>query len=365
MDDAEVELFRERAKEMVDYVAEYMKTIRKRRVLPDVEPGYLRPLLPNHVPEDPDKWDDVMNDVERVIMPGVTHWHSPHFHAYFPTANSHPAICAEILSNAIACVGFSWISSPACTELEVVMLDWLGKLLNLPEKFLFSANGKGGGVIEGTASEAALICLLAAKNCAIQRYMDKYSNETDAISFSEISEKLIAYTSDQAHSSIERAGLLGGIEIRKLPSDENCSLRGQTLEEAIERDKAEGRIPFMVMATLGSTSSLGFDNLPEIGPIAEREDLWLHIDAAYAGAAFICSEYRPMLNGVEYAHSFNFNPHKWLLVNFDCSALWVKNSDDLTQAFVVDPHYLRHEKPQANLPDYRVFLTIFLIDINN
>ncbi|KAG8240020.1 hypothetical protein J437_LFUL017755 [Ladona fulva] len=144
----ETKTFKEFAKCMVDYIGEYMDNIRERRVLPTVEPGYLRPLIPDEAPEDPEKWQDVMADIERVVMPGVTHWHSPSFHAYFPTANSYPAIVADMLSGAIACIGFTWISSPACTELEVVMLDWLGKMLQLPPSFLACSGGKGGGVIQ-------------------------------------------------------------------------------------------------------------------------------------------------------------------------------------------------------------------------
>lgn len=162
-----------------------------RRVLPKVEPGYLRPLLPNEAPEDPDNWQDVMADIERVIMPGVTHWHSPKFHAYFPTANSYPAIVADMLSGAIACIGFTWIASPACTELEVVMMDWLGKMLNLPEEFLASSGGKGGGVIQGSASEATLVALLGAK----AKIMMKVKKEHPEWNDNEIIQKLVGYNS--------------------------------------------------------------------------------------------------------------------------------------------------------------------------
>lgn len=340
--------FRRRGKEMVDYVADYLENIRSRKVLPDVYPGYLRPLIPDEAPEEPDTWQEVMQDVDRVIMPGITHWHSPHFHAYFPTGNSYPAICADILSDAIGCIGFTWISSPACTELEVVMLDWLGKLLNLPEEFLACSGGDGGGVIQGTASEATFVALLAAKKLIIKRWKE----EDPLCDDHSIGSRLVAYASDQSHSSAERAGLLGQVNIRLLPADENSSLRGYTLQKAIQEDKAKGKIPFLVIATLGTTSSLGFDNLLEIGPISTQEGLWLHVDAAYAGSAFICPEYRYLLDGVEHADSFNFNPHKWMLVNFDCAAMWVKNSRHLTEAFMVDPLYLKHDQ-QGQVPDYR------------
>ncbi|KAL1124713.1 hypothetical protein AAG570_001336 [Ranatra chinensis] len=289
-----------------------------------------------------------MADIERVIMPGVTHWHSPRFYAYFPTANSYPAIVADMLSDAIACIGFSWIASPACTELEVVMLDWLGKMLGLPEEFLACSGGKAGGVIQGTASEATLVALLGAKARAIRQAKEEHPDWTDY----EIISKLIAYASQQAHSSVERAGLLGGVTFRNLPTDEKFRLRGDTLQEAIQKDRDAGLIPFYVVATLGTTSSCAFDVLTEIGPVCNKENVWLHIDAAYAGSAFICPEYRYLMEGIECADSFNFNPHKWLLVTFDCSAMWLKDPSDVINAFNVDPLYLKHDQ-QGSAPDYR------------
>uniref|UniRef100_A0A8D1NE66 Aromatic-L-amino-acid decarboxylase n=1 Tax=Sus scrofa TaxID=9823 RepID=A0A8D1NE66_PIG len=245
--------FRRRGKEMVDYMADYLEGIEGRQVYPDVQPGYLRPLIPATAPQEPDTFEDILQDVEKIIMPGVTHWHSPYFFAYFPTASSYPAMLADMLCGAIGCIGFSW-----------------------------------------------------------------------------------------AHSSVERAGLIGGVKLKAIPSDGKFAMRASALQEALERDKAAGLIPFFVVATLGTTSCCSFDNLLEVGPICHEEDIWLHVDAAYAGSAFICPEFRHLLNGVEFADSFNFNPHKWLLVNFDCSAMWVKRRTDLTGAFKLDPVYLKH-----------------------
>uniref|UniRef100_A0A8C0LJG9 Aromatic-L-amino-acid decarboxylase n=1 Tax=Canis lupus dingo TaxID=286419 RepID=A0A8C0LJG9_CANLU len=287
MDSAE---FRRRGKEMVDFVADYLEGIEGRQVYPDVEPGYLRPLIPTTAPEEPDMFEDIISDVEKIIMPGVTHWHSPFFFAYFPSANSYPALLADILCGAIGCIGFSWAASPACTELETVMMDWLGKMLKLPEAFLAGQVGEGGGVIQGSASEATLVALLAARTKVTRRLQAASPGLTQGA----IMEKLVAYSSDQ------------------------------------------------VVATLGTTSCCSFDNLLEVGPICNKEDMWLHIDAAYAGSSFICPEFRHLLNGVEFADSFNFNPHKWLLVNFDCSAMWVKKRTDLIGAFKLDPLYLKH-----------------------
>ena len=189
--------FRIRGKEMIDLVADYLDGIENRSVLPKVKPGYLKELIPTEAPEEPDKWEDLVNDIERVIMPGVTHWHSPHFHAYFPTANSYPAICADILSDAIACIGFSWIASPACTELEVVMMDWLAKCLKLPDFYLASAGGLGGGVIQGTASEATLVTLLSARNKAIHEAKIEHPDWSDHL----IRSKLVIYCSEQVNIS--------------------------------------------------------------------------------------------------------------------------------------------------------------------
>nr|XP_027809174.1 aromatic-L-amino-acid decarboxylase isoform X5 [Marmota flaviventris] len=264
--------FRRRGKEMVDYVADYLEGIEGRPVYPNVEPGYLRPLIPTEAPQEPEAFEDVINDIEKIIMPG------------------------------------------------------------------------------GSASEATLVALLAART-KVTRRLQAASPE---LSQAAIMEKLVAYFSDQAHSSVERAGLIGGVQMKAIPSDGKFAMRASALQEALEQDKAAGLIPFFVVATLGTTSCCSFDNLLEVGPICKKEDMWLHIDAAYAGSAFICPEFRHLLNGVEFADSFNFNPHKWLLVNFDCSAMWVKKRTDLTGAFKLDPVYLKHSHQDSGLiTDYR------------
>ncbi|KPP61843.1 aromatic-L-amino-acid decarboxylase-like [Scleropages formosus] len=342
--------FRKRGKEMIDYVADYIETIEQRSVYPDVQPGYLRSLIPEEVPVEPEMYEDVVKDIERVIMPGVTHWHSPFFYAYFPTASSFPAMLADMLCGAIGCIGFSWAASPACTELETVMLDWLGKMINLPENFLAGTTGCGGGVIQGTASEATLMSLLAARSRIVRWIQADNPDRTE----SEIFSKLVAYSSDQAHSSVERAGLIGGVTMKKVPTDEKFSVQGEALKKMVERDRRAGLIPFYFCATLGTTASCAFDNIIELGPLCNAAKMWMHIDAAYAGSAFICPEFRPLLNGVEFADSFNFNAHKWLLVNFDCSVMWVKERADIIGAFKMDPLYLKHDHQESGLvTDYR------------
>ncbi|XP_076658397.1 histidine decarboxylase isoform X1 [Halictus rubicundus] len=335
-----LEEYRKHGKEMVDYIADYLENIRSRRVYPAVSPGYLRNILPSSAPVNGEAWEDIFADIEKCIMPGVTHWQSPHMHAYFPALNSPASLLADMLADAINCLGFTWASSPACTELETIVMNWLGKMIGLPEEFLHRPGGSGGGgVIQTTASEATLVCLLAARTRAIR---DVHQNEPDRLP-AEINSRLVAYCSDQAHSSVEKAGLIGLVRMRYIESDDELSMRGEALLEAITRDRAEGLLPFFVCATLGTTGACSFDNLTEVGQVCVGNGLWLHVDAAYAGSAFVCPEFRSWLQGIEYADSIAFNPSKWLMVHFDCTAMWVKSSQALHRTFNVDPLYLKHE----------------------
>ncbi|CAH1183510.1 unnamed protein product [Phaedon cochleariae] len=340
--------FREFGKAAVDYIADYFETIRERPVLPSVKPGYLGDLLPKEPPQTGESWQDVLQDVDRIIMPGLTHWHSPRFHAYYPTAHSFPAVVGEMLSAGFGCVGLSWIASPAYTELEVVMMNWLGKLLDLPEEFLNCSEGPGGGIIQGSASEVTFIGLLAAKEKKVKALMELNPDLKE----SDIKGKLVAYASDQSNSSVEKAGLLGSMPMRLLPANAEGKLTASTLLEAIRQDKNNGLIPCYVVACLGTTPTCAFDDLEELGPICNKEEIWLHVDAAYAGSAFACPEYRYLMKGVEFSDSFNFNPHKWMLVNFDCSAMWVKNAKYLVEAFNVQRIYLK-DQHKGLAPEYR------------
>ncbi|XKL65837.1 hypothetical protein PGB90_009257 [Kerria lacca] len=336
--------YRLRGKEMVDYIADYLENIRDRRVYPNVKPGYMSQLIPHSAPLDAEPWDQVFGDVEKYIMPGITHWQSPYMHAYFPALNSFPSLLGDMLADAINCLGFTWASSPACTELEILIMNWLGKMIGLTDEFLHSStNSKGGGVIQTTASEATLICLLASRTEAIQKYRDENETIESELDDAEINSRLVAYCSDQAHSSVEKAGLIGLVKLRYIESDDVYSLRVDKLIEAIECDKKKNLTPFFVCATLGTTAACAFDNLELIGPVCKKENLWLHVDAAYAGSSFICPEFRKWLKGIHYAQSFAFNPSKWLMVNFDCTAMWVKNCEALHRTFNVEPLYLRHE----------------------
>ncbi|KAH8232873.1 hypothetical protein KR026_001296, partial [Drosophila bipectinata] len=327
-------------KEMVDYIADYLENIRERRVFPDVSPGYMRQLLPESAPIDGEPWPKIFADVERIVMPGITHWQSPHMHAYFPALNSMPSLLGDMLADAINCLGFTWASSPACTELEIIVMNWLGKMIGLPDEFLhLSSSSQGGGVLQTTASEATLVCLLAGRTRAIQRFHERHPGYQDA----EINARLVAYCSDQAHSSVEKAALIGLVRMRYIEADEDLAMRGKLLREAIEDDIKQGLVPFWVCATLGTTGSCSFDNLEEIGVVCGEYHLWLHVDAAYAGSAFICPEFRTWLRGIERADSLAFNPSKWLMVHFDATALWVRDSTAVHRTFNVEPLYLQHE----------------------
>ncbi|KAJ8973712.1 hypothetical protein NQ317_009306 [Molorchus minor] len=326
-----IEEFREFGKASVDYIADYFENIRKIDVISKVEPGYLKTKLPENVPPTGEPWQKVLQDVDRVIVPGLTHWHSPHFHAYFPTANSFPGIVGELFLSGLGCLSKDWDSNPACIELEVRMMDWLAKILGLPGEFLNSSEGPGGGVIQNAASESTLVGLLCGKQRALRDTLKQHPNLDETY----IIPKLVAYTSKESNSSIEKAGLLASVTMRLLPTDKNGSLRGDVLLEAIIRDKDDGLIPCCVVATLGTTGSCAFDNLDELGRVCSNGGIWLHVDAAYAGAAFACPEYRYLMKGIENVDSFNFNPHKWMLVNSDCSAMWFKNTKDVERAFKV------------------------------
>ncbi|CAN6904421.1 unnamed protein product, partial [Brassica oleracea] len=339
------EQLREYGHRMVDFIADYYKTIENFPVLSQVQPGYLHNLLPESAPEQPETLEQVLDDVKEKILPGVTHWQSPSFFAYYPANSSVAGFLGEMLSAALNIVGFSWVSSPAATELEMIVLDWFAKLLNLPEQFL--SKGNGGGVIQGTASEAILVVMIAARD-KVLRSLGKKALE-----------KLVVYSSDQTHSSLLKACQIAGIHLEncrmlKTDSSTNYALRPESLQEAVSKDLEAGSIPFFLCATVGTTSSTAVDPLAALGKIAKSNEMWFHVDAAYAGSACICPEYRQYIDGVETADSFNMNAHKWFLTNFDCSLLWVKDRYALTEALSTNPEFLKNKASQANLVvDYK------------
>ncbi|XP_076436562.1 aromatic-L-amino-acid decarboxylase-like [Babylonia areolata] len=253
----DAESFENQGAELLRYVTSYLENIRDRPAFPDVKPGFLRELIPDTAPENAEPWEAVFSDIERVIMPGVIHYRSPKFNAYWTFGMSFPSMLGDILTDALGCIGDTWESCPMSVELEMVTMDWLAQMLHLPPFFLFSHPGQGGGIIE-------VLC-----------------------------------------------------------------------------------------ATLGSTATCAFDNLKELGPLCEEHSIWMHVDAAYAGSAFICPEFRPLLDGVEYATSFNLNAHKWLKVTYECSPLWVKNTDYLQNNFLVETEYLKQTMGGDVMPDFR------------
>ncbi|XP_076934127.1 tyrosine decarboxylase 2-like [Bidens hawaiensis] len=341
----DAEQLRENAHKMVDFIADYYKNIETFPVLSQVEPGYLQKLLPDSAPLHPEPLQALLQDVETKILPGVTHWQSPDYFAYFPSNSSVAGFLGEMLSAGINMVGFSWITSPAATELEMIVLDWLANLLNLPQDFL--SKGPGGGAIQGTASEALLVVLLAAR--------DKVLREVGKDGLG----RLVVYGSDQTHSSLQKACQIAGIHAENLRplKTESCneySLSPESLTDAISHDIASGLIPLFLCATVGTTSSTAVDPLLALGKITKKYGIWFHVDAAYAGSACICPEYRHHLNGIEEADSFNMNCHKWFLTNFDCSALWIKDRSALIQSLSTNPEFLKNKASQGGtVIDYK------------
>jgi len=335
--------FREAGRELVDWIADYYDFVENRPVVPDVEPGDIRSRLPAHPPESGESFDAIMRDVDRVIMPGITHWQSPNFFAYFPSNTSFPSILGEMMSAGLGVQGMVWKTSPACTELETHVMDWVVELLGLPSRFL--STGKGGGVIQDTASSAVLCAMLAAR----ERVTKGVSNKTGA------PVNLVAYTSTQAHSSVQKAARIAGIgdeNIRMIEVDDTFAMNPVALEKAIREDREAGKIPFFVSATVGTTSSMAMDNVFFISKLLD-EQIWLHVDAAMAGSAAVCPELRGMHDGLEFADSYCFNPHKWLFTNFDCSCFFVADRNALTNALSILPEYLRTAEHAAGAIDYR------------
>lgn len=337
--------FRKHGKQMIDWIADYYENLEKYPVLSKVKPGDIKANIPPSAPINGESMDKIMADVNLVIMPGITHWQSPQFYAYFPSNSSGPSVLGDLLSSGLGVQGMLWATSPACTELETRVLDWLAEMLQLPEKFHSSSTG--GAVIQDTASSAALSALLAAREKKTN-YQTNLTGNTG---------NLVAYVSAHTHSSVEKAIKIAGIgknNLRLIGSDESFAMRPDLLEKEILNDISNGLIPFFVCATVGTTSTNAMDPLPEIGQICNKYDLWMHIDAAMSGTAAICPEYRHLLNGVELADSFSFNPHKWMFTNFDCNCFFVADRSVLIKALSILPEYLKNQATESGAVfDYR------------
>lgn len=339
------EEFRKQGKEMIDWIADYYENVEKYPVLSQVKPGDIANQLPPSAPVESEPMSRIMEDVNSIIMPGITHWQSPNFFAYFPANSSGPSILGDLLSSGLGVQGMLWATSPACTELETRVLDWLAEMLQLPGQF--RSTSTGGGVIQDAASSAALSAVLAAR----ERKTDYLTNQTGSLG------NMVAYVSEQTHSSVEKAIKIAGIgksNLRLIGVDDQLAMRTDLLEEAILQDLADGLIPFFVCATVGTTSTNAMDSLQEIGHISRKYNLWMHIDAAMSGTAAICPEYRHLLNGVELSDSFSFNPHKWMFTNFDCNCFYVADRKVLIKTLSILPEYLKNQATESGaVIDYR------------
>jgi len=329
--DMPVEDFSRAGARIIDWIARYLSKPEDYPVLAQVSPNQVKAALPASPPRHGESMDAILDDFQDIVMPGVTHWNHPSFFAYFSISGSAPGILGELLSAALNVNGMLWQTSPSATELEEVVLDWLRQLLNLPEGF--------EGVIMDTASVGTL-CAIAAARHALP---DLQVRELGLAGRPELP-RLCLYTSEQAHSSVEKAGIVLGLgitNVRKIATDNAFRMDVDALETAISADREAGHLPFCVVATVGTTSTTSIDPVPAIAEVCEREDLWLHVDAAYAGSAACMPEHRDVLAGCEAAHSVIVNPHKWLFTPIDCSVLYTREPDTLTGAFSLVPEYLR------------------------
>ena len=337
--------FRRHGHTVIDWIADYYQKIESYPVLSQAKPGQIRASLPAAAPAQGESFDAILADVEKLILPGITHWQSPNFFAFFPCNASAPAILGDLLSSGFGVQGMLWATSPACTELETHVLDWLVPMLGLPEKFLSTSTG--GGVIQDTASSSSLCALLAGR----ERATNYASNAKGCDG------KLVAYCSTQTHSSVEKAAKVAGLgaaNVRAIPVDENFAMRADTLARQVAQDKSVGLIPCFVCATIGTTSSNAIDPIPEIAGICREHNLWVHVDAAMSGTAALCPEFRHTHRGLELADSYCFNPHKWMFTNFDCDVFYVADRKALIQTLSVLPEYLRNQATESGaVIDYR------------
>jgi len=326
--------FKKNGHMIIDWIANYFENIEKYPVKSKSSPGEVISKLPARAPEKAEKFEKIFGDFEKIIMPGITHWQSPSFFAYFPANNSFASILGELLASALGAQCMSWATSPAAAELEEAVMKQLAKIIGLPESFC--------GVIEDTASTSTLCAALSAR----EKYSD-YAINSEGFG---PENKFTAYCSGQAHSSIEKAVKIAGIgknRLRLIGCDKNYAMIPSEFESAVKKDIKAGYRPVFAVAAIGTTGSTAIDPLREIGKICKKYKIWLHVDAAYAGSALVLPEMRYMIDGIEYADSFVFNPHKWLFTNFDCSAYFVRDKGALIKTFEILPEYLKTSEKSA------------------
>ncbi|XP_050369994.1 phenylacetaldehyde synthase-like [Argentina anserina] len=339
------EEFKRQGHMMIDFIADYYKNIEKYPVLSQVQPGYLKKLLPESAPYNPEPIETILQDVQNHIVPGITNWQSPSYFAYFPSSGSIAGFLGEMLSTGFNVVGFNWMSSPAATELESIVTDWLGDMLQLPKSFLFSGNG--GGVLQGTTCEALVCTMAAARDQMLSRI------GTDNIG------RLVVYGSDQTHSAFKKASQIVGIHFNNFRAinttqSTEFALSPELLRSTICADIDKGLVPLFLCATMGTTATTSVDPLGGLCDVAKDYDMWVHVDAAYAGSICICPEFRHFIEGVEGADSFSFNAHKWFFTTLDCCCLWVKNPTALTDSLSTNPEFLRNKASDSKqVVDYK------------
>jgi aromatic-L-amino-acid decarboxylase len=337
------EEFRKHAKQVIEWISKYYDNIENYPVKSQVRPGDIFAKIPETPPDEGEDFGELLADMDNIILPGITHWQSPKFFAYFPANSSIPSLLAEMITAAMGVQGMKWETSPAAAELEEKVLNWLRQETGLPQFF--------DGVIQDSASTATLVSILTAR--------EKFSNYKINKEGMGSSYRFRIYCSGETHSSIERAVKVAGLgsdNLVKIPVDNEFRMNTGVLASAIQEDKEKGYQPLAIVATLGTTGSTSVDPLAQIVKIKKEHDLWLHVDAAYAGNALLLQEYRWMIMGIEEVDTFVFNPHKWLLTNFDCSAYFVKDKEALINTFQIVPEYLKtkSDKQVNNYSDWTI-----------
>lgn len=331
--------FRKHGHELIDWMADFFEHIEDLPVKSKAKPGEIIARLPEHAPDEPEPFEVIMKDFNQDIMPGMTHWQHPGWHAYFAANSSYPSILGEMLTSALGAQCMSWVTSPAATELEERVMEWLRDMTGLPKNFT--------GVIQDTASTATLVSLLTAREQVSDYHINKAGYYGRGV--------FTIYCSTEAHSSVEKAVKVAGLgkeNLRKIEVDDDFAMKPEALEEAIDHDRNHGFTPLAVVAAIGTTGSTAIDPLREIGEICSRQKIWLHVDAAWAGTAMLLPEKRHMIEGVENADTYVFNPHKWMFTNFDASAYFVKDKEALIRTFEILPEYLK-TKEGSTVNNYR------------
>lgn len=338
------EEFRQIGHQLIDWIADYRARVADLPVRSPVEPGVVRAQFPSTPPVQPETFEGIFNDLEQIILPGLSHWQHPNFFGYFPANGELSSVLGDYLSTGLGVLGLSWQSSPALTELEEVVTDWVRQMVGLSDSW--------SGVIQDTASTSTLVALLCARERASNYSLARGGLQGEA-------QPLIIYVSSHSHSSVEKAALLAGFgraNLRAIPVDENYAMQPTALDEAIQADLEHGFTPCAVVATTGTTTTTALDPVKAIAEVARQHGLWLHVDAALAGSAMILPECRWMWEGIESADSLVFNPHKWLGAAFDCSVYYVRDPEHLVRVMSTNPSYLQSavDSRVKNLRDWGI-----------